>query len=166
MKKISVIAASAALVASMSAGAQERSILRAIGKAAERQMDIAAASRTHAQLPASEYANSWDSATRSRFQHVIEAPPGRARLTIHARTNAGGGETVAIYPTTAAGGRGGVRIAFVIATTVGNSRSATVTIPRPARNEQFGRLPVTVDVENASGRQLAGEYSIIVEPLD
>ena len=165
MKIISVMAVFAALIASTSAGAQERSILRAIGKAAERQLD-SEASRSHAQLPESEYANSWDSATRSRFQHVIEAPPGRARLTIHARTNAGGGETVAIYPTTAAGGRGGVRIAFVIATTAGNSRSATVTIPRPARNEQFGRLPITVDVENASGRQLAGEYSIVVEPLD
>lgn len=105
----------------------------------------------------------WDSSTRSRFHHTVEAPPGRVRLRIEARTTASGGETVAVYPSDH-GDRGRVRIMFVIATTRGHTANGYATIPRPAQGEQLGRLPIVVDVENASGRQHQGDYCITVHP--
>lgn len=107
--------------------------------------------------------NSWDSSTRSRFHHTIEAAPGRVRLRIEARTTASGGETVAVYPSDH-GDRGRVRIMFVIATMRGHTASGYATIPQAARGEPLGRLPIVVDVENASGRQHQGDYCITVHP--
>lgn len=107
--------------------------------------------------------NSWDSATRSRFHHTIQATPGRVRLRIEARTTASGGETVAVYPSDH-GDRGRVRILFVIATTRGHAASGYATVPRPAPGEQMGRLPIVVDVENAGGRRHQGDYCITVHP--
>ena len=109
--------------------------------------------------------NSWDSSTRSRFHHTIEAAPGRVRLRIEARTTAGGGETVAVYPSDH-GDRGGVRIMFVIATTRGHTANGYATVPRPASGEQLGQLPIVVDVENAGGRRHQGDYCITVHPTD
>lgn len=109
--------------------------------------------------------NSWDSSTRSRFHHTIEAPPGRVRLRIEARTTASGGETVAVYPSDH-GDRGRVRIMFVIATTRGHTATGYATVPRPSAGEQMGRLPIVVDVENAGGRRHQGTYCITVHPAD
>lgn len=111
-----------------------------------------------------ELSNSWRSSTRSRFHHVLEGAPGRYRLTIRATTTSPGGETVAVYPQTSTGERGRVRIGFIIATTKGNAREMFVTIPEPPRGETQGRLPIVVDVENASGREYAGNYSLELQP--
>lgn len=115
-------------------------------------------------VAAGEMGNSWRSSTRSRFHHVLEAAPGRYRLTITASTSSPGGETVAVYPQTAAGERGSPRIGFVIATRAGNSEEMFVTIPAPAEGEALGRLPTIVDVENAAGREYSGEYSLALSP--
>ncbi len=112
-----------------------------------------------------EHSRHWQSATRSRFYHVLEGAPGPYRLTIRATTTAPGGETVAVYPQTTGGERGSPRIGFVIATTVGNAEEIFVTIPRPPEGETQGRLPIIVDVENASGREYAGDYSLELEPV-
>lgn len=112
-----------------------------------------------------ELSNRWQSATRSRFHHVLEGNPGPYRLTIRASTTSPGGETVAVYPQTAGGERGSSRIGFVIATTVGNAEEMFVTIPLPPKGETQGRLPIIVDVENASGREYTGDYSLELAPL-
>lgn len=114
---------------------------------------------------AGEHSRHWQSATRSRFYHVLEGEPGPYRLTIRATTTSPGGETVAVYPQTASGERGSPRIGFVIATTVGNAEEMFVTIPRPPEGETRGRLPIIVDVENASGREYAGDYSLELDPV-
>ena len=113
---------------------------------------------------AGELSNHWRSSTRSRFHHLLERTPGRYRLTIHATTTSPGGETVAVYPQTRGGERGSRRIGFVIATTVGNSEEMFVTIPPPPEGEALGRLPIIVDVENASGREYSGSYSLELSP--
>lgn len=115
-------------------------------------------------LARGEYCNSWNSATRSRFRHVITAPPGRARLTISASSDASGGETVAVYPEVN-GERGRVRVMFVIAHARGDREaSGVVNIPAPPRRERLGQFPIVVDVENAGGRRHAGQYCITVTP--
>ena len=119
----------------------------------------------YAPDPSGGLCSSWDSSTRSRFHHTIEAAPGRVRLRIEARTTAGGGETVAVYPSDH-GDRGRVRIMFVIATTRGHTANGYATVPRPAPGEQLGRLPIVVDVENAGGRRHQGDYCITVHPAD
>ena len=86
------------------------------------------------------------------------------RLDGDATGDAGGGVTVAVYPRAADGGRGKVRILFVIATTQGNSRTGSVTLPEPAAGEAVSRLPVVVVVENASGRRNSGEYTLTLSP--
>lgn len=116
-------------------------------------------------VAAGEHSRHWQSATRSRFYHVLEGTPGPYRLTIHATTTSPGGETVAVYPQTAGGERGSPRIGFVIATTVGNAEEMLITIPRPPEGETQGRLPIIVDVENASGREYSGDYSLELEPV-
>ena len=113
---------------------------------------------------AGDMSNTWRSSERSRFHHVLEAEPGRHRLTITASTSSPGGETVAVYPQTAGGERGSPRIGFVIATRAGNSEELFVTIPAPAEGETLGRLPIVVDVENASGREYSGEYTLTLSP--
>lgn len=113
---------------------------------------------------ADEMGNSWRSSTRSRFHHVLEADPGRYRLTIEASTSSPGGETVAVYPQTADGERGSPRIGFVIATRSGNSEELFVTIPQLADGASSGRLPIIVDVENASGREYSGNYTLRLTP--
>jgi hypothetical protein len=109
--------------------------------------------------------NRWRSSTRSRFRHVLEGPPGRYWLTIRATTTSPGGETVAIYPQTRSGDRGSPRIGFVIATTAGSNEDMVVTIPRSPEGKAQGRLPIIVDVENASGREYSGEYALELDPL-
>lgn len=104
------------------------------------------------------YTNSWDSAEFSRFRHTLHAPtPGVYELTLAATTNSPGGETVAVYPIDAAGAAETARIMFVIATTVGGAETEAVTIPAEG-------LPVEVAVENASGRALAGSYTLTLTP--
>ena len=111
-----------------------------------------------------ELSNSWRSSSRSRFHHVLEGAPGRYRLTIRATTSSPGGETVAVYPQTSAGERGSPRIGFVIATTQGNAEEMFVTIPQPPEGQTQGSLPIVVDVENASGREYSGNYSLELQP--
>ena len=108
--------------------------------------------------------NRWDSDQPSTFNHVLQGTPGRKQLRIDATTDAGGGVTVAVYPRAADGGRGRVRILFVIATTQGNSRTAAVTLPGLEPGAAVARLPVVVVVENASGRRNTGEYTLTLSP--
>lgn len=108
------------------------------------------------------HANAWSGTGFSTFHHVLEAAPGRRTLTLQAQTDASGGETVAVYPEPSPGVRGKVRLMFVIASTRGNTRTATVNFPAARRGETLSRLPVMVVVENASGRRHAGNYTLRV----
>jgi hypothetical protein len=112
-----------------------------------------------AEAPAADlgpYANSWDSDQFSRFRHTLNAAaPGANSLTLTAQTNAGGGETVAVYPIGPDGERRTVRLIFVIADIDGTTGTETVDIPAEG-------LPVEVVVENAGGRRHAGNYTLSV----
>jgi hypothetical protein len=102
------------------------------------------------------YANSWDSDQFSRFRHTLNAAtPGGHSLTLAAQTNAGGGETVAVYPIGPDGERRTVRLIFVIADVDGTTGTETVDIPAEG-------LPVEVVVENAGGRRHAGRYTLTI----
>lgn len=104
------------------------------------------------------YANNWDSDDFSRFSHTLHAhEPGVYNLVLSARTNSPGGETVAVYPLGPDGAPATARILFVVAATTQQTGVAAVDIPA-------GGLPVVVAVENASGRRLAGEYSMELIP--
>jgi hypothetical protein len=103
------------------------------------------------------YANQWDSNQMSHFNHTLRAAsPGRHTVTLSASTS-GGTETVAVYPADENGERAGARLMFVVATTGGNDSAAQLDIPEAG-------LPVRVSVENLSGRQGAGSYTITVAP--
>lgn len=123
-----------------------------------------AETKTEAPAPAAEapavdlgpYTNSWDSDQFSRFRHTLNAgTPGSNSLTLTAQTNAGGGETVAVYPIGPDGERRTVRLIFVIADMDGTTGAETVDIPAEG-------LPVEVVVENAGGRRHAGSYTLTV----
>ncbi len=163
MRTIPIAILAAFMLTAGPASAQLPSIFDAVTDAAEVAAEMPDDAAV-AGMASGEYSNSWRSSTRSRFSHVLEAAPGRYRLTLNATTNSPGGETVAVYPQTSGGQRGSVRIGFVIATTVGNSEEMFVTIPQPGEGEQLGQLPIIVDVENASGREYSGHYSIALEP--
>lgn len=109
------------------------------------------------------FSNSWDSDGFSEFRHTITGPPGRVNLQLDARTTAGGGETVAVYPVVG-GQRGKVRVMFVIATTKGNSRTGSITLPKPPRGQTASSTELMVIVENASGRRRQGEYTLTATP--
>lgn len=106
--------------------------------------------------------NRWASAGKTTFSHVIEGRPGRIHLTLETCSSASGGETVAIYPATAAGQRmpKKPRVMFSIAVPRGNTRHATATIP--AARSGNGSLHVAVVIENASGRPHQGAYRLTV----
>ena len=102
------------------------------------------------------YTNTWDSDQFSRFRHTLNsATPGSNSLTLTAQTNAGGGETVAVYPIGPDGERRTVRLIFVVADIDGTTGTETVDIPAEG-------LPVEVVVENAGGRRHAGNYTLTV----
>jgi hypothetical protein len=102
------------------------------------------------------YANTWDSDQFSRFRHTLNsATPGANGLTLTAQTDAGGGETVAVYPIGPDGERRTVRLIFVIADRDGTTGTETVDIPVEG-------LPVEVVVENAGGRRHTGNYTVTV----
>lgn len=104
------------------------------------------------------YTNAWDSDQFSSFRHTLNAAtPGTHALTLTALTNAGGGETVAVYPIGPDGQRQTVRIIFVIADVDGTTGTENVDIPAEG-------LPVEVVIENAGGRRLAGNYTISIAP--
>ncbi len=103
------------------------------------------------------YTNQWDSNQMSHFNHTLRAAsPGQHTVTLNASTS-GGTETVAVYPADANGERSGARLMFVIATTGGTDRATQLDIPEAG-------LPVRVSVENLSGRQGAGSYTLTVAP--
>jgi len=103
------------------------------------------------------YANTWDSAEYSRFEHTIRAAePGLRTVRLRAETNSPGGETVAVYPIQADGSRGGSRIFFVVADGDGEEVQRALEIPAEG-------LAVQVAVENAGGRRHAGAYTLSVE---
>lgn len=110
------------------------------------------------------FSNSWDSDQFTEFRHVITGPPGRVALQLDATTTSGGGETVAVYPVTASGARGKVRVMFVIATTRGNSRTGSITLGPPRRGEATSSTELMVIVENNSGRRQQGEYTLTATP--
>jgi hypothetical protein len=165
MRKIAIAGLVACALCTAPAAAQR---LPSIGGIVRDVIDEAADSATSEAIAGAavegELANTWRSSTRSRFHHVLEAAPGRHRLTIQATTTSPGGETVAVYPQTAGGERGGVRIGFVIATRAGSSEEMFVTIPQPPEGEATASLPIIVDVENASGREYSGNYSLTLAP--
>ena len=103
------------------------------------------------------YTNQWDSNQMSHFNHTLRAAtPGQHTVTLNATTT-GGTETVAVYPADENGERAGARLMFVIATTGGTDRITQLDIPEAG-------LPVRVSVENLSGRQGAGNYTLTVAP--
>lgn len=108
--------------------------------------------------------NRWASAGKTTFSHILHGPAGPVRLTLETCSDAGGGETVAIYPATAAGLRmeRKPRYIFSIANRRGNVRHATVTIPQIGREPGMGTLHFAVVVENASGRFHQGAYRLTV----
>ncbi len=102
------------------------------------------------------YTNTWDSDQFSRFRHTLNsATPGPNSLTLTAQTDAGGGETVAVYPIGPDGERRTVRLIFGVADIDGTTGTETVDIPAEG-------LPVEVVVENAGGRRHAGAYTLTV----
>ncbi|HEY0628640.1 MAG TPA: hypothetical protein VGD23_04865 [Sphingomicrobium sp.] len=117
---------------------------------------------TRARLDAAPvtFTNRWASAGKPVFSHVIEGRPGRVHLTLETCSSATGGETVAIYPATAAGQRmpRKPRVMFSIAVPRGNVRHAIVTIP--AARSGIGSVHIAVVVENASGRFHQGAYRL------
>ena len=129
----------------------------ACSPAAETTETPAASETPAAEAPAADlgpYANSWDAAEFSRFRHTLQAAsPGAHTLTLHAQTDSPGGETVAVYPIGPDGEAETARILFVIADRDGESRSENVEVPAEG-------LSVQVAVENASGRRLAGSYTL------
>ena len=114
-----------------------------------------------AEAPAADlgpYTNTWDSDQFSRFRHTLNsATPGSNSLTLTAQTDAGGGETVAVYPIGSDGERRTVRLIFVVADIDGTTGTETVDIPA-------GGLPVEVVIENAGGRRHAGSYTVTIAP--
>ncbi len=110
--------------------------------------------------PAAElgpYTNGWDSDEFVRFNHTLRGEtPGRHVLALEARTDAGT-QTVAVYPADANGERAGGRIVFAIATTGGQRETREIDVP------ELG-VPVVVVVENASGRQSVGSYTLTLQP--
>lgn len=103
------------------------------------------------------YTNQWDSDRMSHFNHTLRAAtPGQHTVRLSATTT-GGNETVALYPADENGERVGGRLMFVIATTGGNQITMPLDIPDAG-------LPVRVSVENLSGRQAAGSYTLTVAP--
>ena len=104
------------------------------------------------------YTNQWDSSEMTHFNHTLRAAtPGQHAVTLSSATTIGGTETVAVYPADASGERDGPRLMFVVATTGGTERVAQLDIPEAG-------LPVRVSVENLSGRQSAGSYTLTVAP--
>ncbi len=117
----------------------------------------APAPAAEAPAPAADlgpYTNTWDSDQFSRFRHTLSsATPGPNSITLTAQTDAGGGETVAVYPLGPDGERRTVRLIFVVADIDGTTGTETVDIPAEG-------LPVEVVVENAGGRRHAGSYTL------
>lgn len=108
------------------------------------------------------FANTWASPRVTRFHHLIEGPVGPVRLTLETCSSATGGETVAIYPATAAGERipRRPRVMFSIAVPRGNVRQAAAYIAPSRPGSATGRLSLVVVVENASGRFHQGAYRL------
>ncbi|MGH6705921.1 MAG: hypothetical protein ACREB1_03845 [Sphingomicrobium sp.] len=106
--------------------------------------------------------NRWASAGKTTFSHIIEGRPGRVHVTLETCSTASGGETVAIYPATAAGQRmpRRPRVIFSIAVPRGNVRHATLTIPPSRTGSGTGSVHLAVVVENASGRFHQGAYRL------
>jgi hypothetical protein len=127
----------------------------------EGSTEIIGEKRTAAGVLA-KFSNSWNSDEFSTFPHVIEGPPGKVNLVLDACTTAGGGETVAVYLADANGRRKTGWRQFVIATKQGNSRSGSLTLPKPAAGQNVSRVPILVIVENASGRPHQGFYRLSV----
>lgn len=165
MRKIAIAGLVACALCTGPASAQRLpSIAGIVRDVVEGAADAAASETSAGTGVEGDLANTWRSSTRSRFHHVLKAAPGRHRLTIQATTTSPGGETVAVYPQTGGGERGGVRIGFVVATRAGNAEEMFVTIPQPGEGETLGSLPIVVDVENASGREYSGRYSLALAP--
>lgn len=103
------------------------------------------------------YTNQWDSSEMTHFNHTLRAAtPGQHTVTLSS-TTVGGTQTVAVYPADASGERDGPRLMFVVATTGGTEVAAQLDIPETG-------LPVRVSIENLSGRQSAGSYTLTVAP--
>lgn len=131
-------------------------IAAACSPPAETKIDAPAPAAGAPAVDLGPYTNSWDSDQFSRFRHTLNsATPGPHSLTLTAQTDAGGGETVAVYPIGPDGERRTVRLIFVIADIDGTTGTETVDIPAEG-------LAVEVAVENAGGRRHAGNYTLTV----
>lgn len=108
------------------------------------------------------FTNTWASPRVTRFHNVIEGPVGPVRLTLETCSTATGGETVAIYPATAAGQRvpRRPRVMFSIAVPRGNMRQAVAYITPSRPGSPTGSLSLVVVIENASGRFNHGAYRL------
>ncbi len=110
------------------------------------------------------FTNQWSSSDPSTFHHRITGPVGGTRITLETCSSASGGETVAVYPATAAGARAPrrPRVVFAIANRRGNTRHATATIQPSRAGARSGTLHLAVVVENASRRHNRGAYRLTV----
>ena len=112
------------------------------------------------------FVNRWASAGKTGFSHVIEGPVGPVRIILETCSDAGGGETVAIYPADSVGQRvqRKPRYIFSIANRRGNVRYANAVIAPSRRGAARGTIHMAVIVENASGRFHSGAYRLTVGP--
>jgi hypothetical protein len=156
MNRLSAILAAAAAVAVPSAGSAQP----AAAELCATVPPAADGTATTGNLESGPlvFTNGWASSGKTTFSHLIKGAPGRVQLTLETCSSAAGGETVAIYPATAAGQRmpRRPRVMFSIAVPRGNMRSAAMTIPAS------GTAHIAIVIENASGRLHQGAYRLTI----
>jgi hypothetical protein len=106
------------------------------------------------------FTNRWNGNRPISFAHVISDAPGRITLTLDAKMESPGVETVAVYLGTAARHKTDWRL-FVVASSKGSSATKSFTLPKPKKGT-LSKASFVVIVENASHHDSAGVYTLTV----